>query len=113
MRPLPPLALALALALSACAYPRAVSVYDAECQVERRRLVLEVAEYNRVRGCVNEGCVAQLVFEGAVLATSTVISGSIVLVGNIVYWLEQKRGCPAGAASSAPASSAPASAVGR
>ncbi len=102
-------ALTAALALAACAYPRTVSVYDAECQVERRKLVLEVAEYNRVRGCVNEGCVAQLVFEGAVLATSTVISGSIVLVGNIVYWLEQRRGCPE---VGVPAASS-ASAVGR
>ncbi len=106
-------AAAAVLLLAACAYPRSVSVYDAECQVERRKLVLEVAEYNRVRGCVNEGCVAQLVFEGAVLATSTVISGSIVLVGNIVYWLEQRRGCPAVAVPTAAASSAAASAVGR
>lgn len=104
-------ALLAGLALAACAYPRQVRVYDAECQLERRKLVLEVAEYHRVRGCVNQGCLAQLVFEGAVLASSTVISGSIVLVGNIVYWLEQRRGCPARVVP--PAASAPASAVGR
>ena len=35
-----------------------------------------------------------LVSAGVVAAASAVISGSIMVAGNLVYWLERQGGCP-------------------
>jgi len=83
-----------AAAAFGCAYPRTIHVYDQECQITARHMVLDTTEVNAGRGCVVlERCAGQVVAEAAVLAASTVISGSIVVAGNIVYWLEKKRDC--------------------
>lgn len=79
--------------LFGCAYPRTIRVYDDECQVTARKMVLDVTAINSSGKCAQDDCVAQLVGEATVLATSTVISGSIVIAGNVVYWLEKKRNC--------------------
>ena len=76
-----------------CAYPRTIHVYDEECQITARQMVLEVTDLNASRSCSGNHCVTQLVAQAAVLAASTVISGSIVVTGNVVYWLEKKRDC--------------------
>lgn len=76
-----------------CAYPRTIHVYDEECQVMARQMVLDVANVNTGRSCSTNDCITQLVGHAAVLAASTVISGSIVVTGNVVYWLEKKRNC--------------------
>jgi hypothetical protein len=44
-------------------------------------------------GCRNEGCAALLAAAGATAAASAVISGSIVVVGNAVYWFEKQGAC--------------------
>jgi hypothetical protein len=80
-------------ALVGCAYPKTVRAYDEECQIVAREMVLDVTDPNASRTCGSNGCVGQLVLEAAVLAASTVVSGSIVVVGNVVYWLEKKRNC--------------------
>ena len=86
-------ATAMAAAASfGCAYPRTVHVYDEECQVMARQMVLDFAQINAGRGCGNN-CISELVGQVAVLAASTVISGSIVVTGNVVYWFEKKRNC--------------------
>jgi hypothetical protein len=78
-----------------CAYPRTIHVYDEECQITARQMVLDTTEViNAGRGCtVLERCAGQVVVEAALLTASTVISGSIVVAGNVVYWLEKKRDC--------------------
>lgn len=87
-------ALLLAALLQACIYvPRTTSVYDADCQITSRQMVLEVEQVGAFGRCVNEGCVAMLVAAGAVTAASAVVSGSIVVAGNIVYWFEKRGPC--------------------
>lgn len=85
--------LALAALLAGCAYPRVVDYYDEDCQMMSRKMVLDTAEMGALDNCRNEQCLMQLVVGAAVAATSTVVSGSIVLVGNVVYWQERQRKC--------------------
>lgn len=87
-------ALALAALLSGCVYlPRTVEVYDEDCRIQARQMVLELHQVAVFGGCVNEGCVAMLVTFGAVTAASAVVSGSIVVAGNAVYWFEKRGRC--------------------
>jgi hypothetical protein len=97
--------LAAALLLQGCVLPRTVATYDPDCQVVVKKMVLDVAQVNLMSsGCTSARCTEQLVIAGVVLATSAVVSGSIVLVGNVVYWMEKQRDCqgPASAAVVAP-----------
>jgi len=89
------LSILAAAASFGCAYPRTIHVYDEECQITARQMVLDTTEViNAGRGCtVLERCAGQVVVEAALLTASTVISGSIVVTGNVVYWLEKKRDC--------------------
>jgi hypothetical protein len=82
-----------AAATFGCAYPRTVHVYDEACQITARQMVLDVTDLQTIQSCSGNHCVFQLVGQAAVLAASTVISGSIVVTGNVVYWLEKKRDC--------------------
>lgn len=83
-----------ALLLQGCVYfPQTSSVYDPECGVYERHMTLAVEEVGFNGGCNDEGCLALLVAVGAVSATTAVVSGSIVVVGNVVFWLEKKRQC--------------------
>lgn len=80
--------------LVACVYvPRTTSVYDADCKIYARQMDLQVAQVGGFARCVNEGCVALLVGMGAVTAASAVVSSSIAVAGNVVYWFEKKGQC--------------------
>ncbi|KQU71359.1 hypothetical protein ASE08_00235 [Rhizobacter sp. Root16D2] len=108
LRPLRALSLAAVAAAASfgCAYPRTIHVYDEACQITARQMVLDVADVNVISSCSGNHCVVQLVGQAALLAASTVISGSIVVTGNVVYWLEKKRDCrpkPAPSDTAAPA----------
>jgi hypothetical protein len=86
--------LLLAACLPACVFvPRTTHVYDPECRIEARQMVLELHQVAGFGGCVNEGCVALLVAAGTVTAASAVVSGSIALAGNVVYWFERRGAC--------------------
>ena len=56
-------------------------------------MTLQSYQVATIAGCSNEGCVALLAAAGVVSATSAVVSGSVVLTGNVVYWLEKKGAC--------------------
>ena len=85
-----------AAALSACiVVPRTISAYDPECRTYTRQMTLEVAAIGGFNNCAGDACAAMLASFGVVAAASAVVSGSIVLVGNIVYWFERQQGCPA------------------
>ncbi len=73
--------------------PRTDSVYDAGCQMQRRQMTLEVHQVGAFGGCSNDGCTALLVAAGVVAAASAVVSGSIAVVGNMVYWIERQGQC--------------------
>jgi len=90
----PLITLVIAALLAACVVvPRTDSVYDAHCKVLRRQMTLEVQQIGAFGGCANDGCVALLVAAGVVAAASAVVSGSIAVVGNVVYWIEQQGQC--------------------
>lgn len=80
--------------LEACVFvPRTTHVYDADCQVVARHMDLEPVQIAYVEGCRGQECSAVLVVLGATAAASAVISGSIVIVGNVVYWFEKQGKC--------------------
>jgi hypothetical protein len=101
--------LALAALLQACIYlPKTREIYDADCQITYRHMVLEHSEVHSLGTCHNTDCVGTLIAAGAVTAASAVISGSIVVVGNTAYWLEKQGRCtPVSTSGSGASSSAP------
>lgn len=75
---------------SCCYYPKKVEFYDEDCQIESKKLVLEATLVNVTANCQNEECIIALLVPSV---ASAVVSGSIVIVGNIVYWLEKQGKC--------------------
>jgi hypothetical protein len=73
--------------------PRTTLVYDHECKVMAKQLVLEGGQVAAIQHCENQGCIALIVGASVVTAATIVVSGSIVVVGNIAYWLERKARC--------------------
>jgi hypothetical protein len=102
--------------LSACiVVPQTRETYDPECRVLTRQVTLEAAVLGQFHSCQGRGCELVLVSAGVVTAASAVVSGSIALVGNVVYWFEKQGRClakdstlPVAAAAGAPSVSAPA-----
>lgn len=84
-----------ALLLAGCiVVPRTAEVYDPQCRTFVKQVVLEAEAIGLIGVCHNDGCAAVLASLGIVSAASAVISGSIALVGNIVYWAERRGQCP-------------------
>lgn len=85
---------ALCLLLPACVMvPRTQEAWDPECRTIARSMTLQPVQVAYFGGCANEGCAALLVLAGATTAVSAVVSGSIAVVGNAVYWLEKQGRC--------------------
>ena len=89
---------ALALAawplLAACiVVPATRDVYDADCRLSRREVTLETAMVGQFHHCSGQECPALLVTLGVVSAASLVVSGSMAVVGNMVFWLEHEANC--------------------
>lgn len=86
--------LAFTSALLACAfYPKTVTVYDVDCQIYVRQMELEASEIMQLSACSDEGCIGSILGVGFISATTAVVSGSIVIVGNVVYWFEKQESC--------------------
>ncbi|HEU0202694.1 MAG TPA: hypothetical protein VFR86_19960 [Burkholderiaceae bacterium] len=75
--------------------PRTVETYDPACRIVAREMLLDVVQVGGFAHCHGEGCATLLVAMGVVTATSAVVSGSIAVVGNIVYWFERRGQCRA------------------
>ena len=106
--------LAALVTLAGCiVVPQTREVYDPECRLLTRQMTLQAAYVGGFQHCAGEGCLALLSAAGAVTAVSAVVSGSIALVGNVVFWFERQGQClrapPPGAA--APALGSPAAAA--
>ena len=87
-------ALALAALLQACVVvPRTTHVYDESCRIHARQMLLEVEQVGAIGGCANQGCLMLLAAAGVVTAATAVVSGSIVVAGNIIYWFEKQGQC--------------------
>ncbi len=101
---------AAAALLSACVVvPQTREVYDAECKVMKRQMTLQTAQLGGFQSCGDDACKALLVAAGAVTAASAVVSGSVALVGNMLFWFERQGSC---ARALAPAAAAPAATAG-
>jgi hypothetical protein len=88
------LAVSIATLLAACVYvPRTTQVYDFECRTMANHMVLEGGQVAAIAHCENQGCIALIVGAGVVTAATVIVSGSIVVVGNIAYWFERKARC--------------------
>lgn len=86
--------MAWALTLGGCLYlPRTIEIHDPDCHVVARHMVLQEVQVATIMGCANEGCVTLVVAAAATAAVSAVISGSIVVAGNTVYWFESRGQC--------------------
>lgn len=73
--------------------PRTTEAYDSDCRIVSRKMVLEGVQVGSIQSCSNDGCIGLLVTAGVIAAGSAVISGSIALVGNAIYWLEKQGNC--------------------
>lgn len=69
-------------------------MYREDCGTYEKKMTLEAYQVGSLMGCRDEGCVAGLAVAGVVSAASAVVSGSVVVVGNVVRWLERPGHCP-------------------
>lgn len=54
---------------------------------------LQAVQVGALGQCRGNECAALLAFMGATAAASAVVSGSIVVVGNVAYWFEKQGEC--------------------
>ncbi len=89
--------IALSLLASGCVvHPKKIEYYS-ECDIKAKKLVLET---DAMKGACSSGsgdsdnkaCVGGLIAMGV---ASAIISGSLVVIGNTVYWLEKEGKCMA------------------
>lgn len=85
--------LCAALLPSCIVVPRTVEVYDPECRVVARHMDLQAVQIGYISRCSNEGCAALIVAAAATVTATAIISGSIVVIGNTVYWFEKQGRC--------------------
>ena len=90
----------LSLTLSSCVVkPTFKSRYDEDCQMVKRHVHLSMEEVGRfgLMNCSNEECLSQFLMQvvGATILVSTtvVVSGSIAVVGNTLYWIDERGEC--------------------
>ncbi len=84
----------LALGLTACVVvPTTTAVYDPDCRITAKHMELESVQLGTIGHCSGSECGAILAAIGATAAARAVVSGSIVIVGNVVYWFEKQGRC--------------------
>lgn len=87
--------LLLATFLSGCIVTtEVVERYDEDCQIHTRHVVLNSSQWGMLGECSDtRECTSKLLGAGLISATTAVVSGSVVIVGNAVYWLEKQGRC--------------------
>jgi hypothetical protein len=84
--------------LSGCiVVPQTVSAYDAKCDIAYRKktLAIEQVPLGGPGGGLscNDGCAPLLIAMAVIPPASAVVSGSIVVVGNTISWIERRSEC--------------------
>ena len=74
--------------------PITIESYDPDCRVVTRHMELKTVQVAAFNACSGQGCDAALLAAFGVTAVSAVVSGSIVVAGNVVYWAEHRATCP-------------------
>ena len=85
--------------LNGCAYyPTAAKHQKEDCQLFTKQLELEESQTkgNVQVQCSGKGCEAVLLASVVVPAGSFIVSGSVVLVGNAIHWMEREGTCEDG-----------------
>ena len=82
------------ITLSSCiAVPKKEMVFSEDCGYLVKKMTLTTEYIGVLDSCQSEDCLALFVIAGAVGATSLVVSGSITIIANVIYWLERKSEC--------------------
>ena len=76
--------------------PQTTYGYDPECRIVARHIELQAVQVAAIGGCSNKGCAVLLAAAGVTAAASAVVSGSIMVIGNVVYWMEKQGRCRRG-----------------
>ena len=100
--------------LAACiVVPRTIMTYDPACRIVAREMTLQAVQVASIGGCANQACVTLVAAAAITGLASTVVSGSIAVVGNAVYWIERQGQCqpPPAAPMPIPLPTAPAPAM--
>ena len=84
---------ALAIPPSGCVVLPRSAVNDTDCPVYTRKLELEVKDISGGNVCGQGNARDCLIIVGGLAAASAAVSGSIVLIGNTLYWLETREKC--------------------
>jgi hypothetical protein len=90
----------LAIAVVACTLatgcvivPVTVEGYDSECRVVTRHMELQAVQIGAIQNCSNQACAGLVIVAAGLAAASAIVSGSVVVIGNIGYWAERKSTC--------------------
>jgi hypothetical protein len=73
--------------------PVTVEGYDSQCQVMTRHMELQAVQIGAIEHCGNQACAGLVIVAAGVAAASAVVSGSVVVIGNIAYWAERRSNC--------------------
>ena len=74
--------------------PITIESYDPDCRAVTRHMELKTVQLAAFNACNGQGCDAAVLAALGVTAVSMVVSGSIAIVGNVVYWAEHRADCP-------------------
>ena len=89
-------ALAAGAALAGCVMvPVKVADDDPRCTDVTHHMELKAVELTNLRLCGGAACEATVVIAAGLAAASALVSGSVVVVGNVVYWAERQATCHA------------------
>ena len=56
-------------------------------------MTMEMTQIGSLGSCQGQDCAGMLLAAGTIAATSAVVSGGIVITGNVVYWVERQGRC--------------------
>jgi hypothetical protein len=73
--------------------PATLDTFDNECQVVSHHIVLQAVQIAEINRCANQGCAALVIGAAATAAATAIVSGSIMVVGNVGYWIERQANC--------------------
>ena len=80
--------------------PTVTSAYDEKCKLVKKKVELSVEQvqvFKQLNCSGNHECIAQFLgqfFSAAIVfPLSAIVSGSIAVVGNTVYWLNEQGQC--------------------
>lgn len=82
---------------SGCVYYPTTDEHYHNCTLVTKRLKIDHVEVNAIpSSCKDEECTAVVIIYLGVPATTFVVSGSIVVMGNVLHWMEKEGTCKDG-----------------